>query len=136
MSERSTSVLFGFAQDVDDEDVKYYHMMDDTVLMVDDRPFLVVDKVCPDKVGVDSSFAVAISVFNAGESSAFEISVEDLAWASGENAGKFKVKGGEDLLSTKIEQLEPKENVTYTIEMKAVSSGSFTVLLQGTRGFR
>ena len=92
-----------------------------------DRPFLVVDKVFPVKVGVEKSFPVTITVYNAGESSAFDVAVEDLTWSSGENAGMFKVKGGDEELSATFEKIEPQTNVTVTLDVRAKSSGSYVL---------
>ena len=52
-----------------------------------DRPFLVVEKAFPVKVGVERDFPVVITLYNVGENSAFEVSVEDLTWYSGANEG-------------------------------------------------
>ena len=52
-----------------------------------DRPFLVMDKAFPPKVGVERSFPVVITLYNVGENSAFDVSVEDLTWYSGMNEG-------------------------------------------------
>jgi len=92
-----------------------------------DKPFLIVEKSVPQKVSVDQTFPVKITLYNAGESGAFDVVVEDLAWTSGANAEIFKVKGGDENLSEKFEKIDAQSNVTITFEVKGKASGLYKI---------
>lgn len=86
-----------------------------------ERPFVLITRDIPDKVRAGRPFTVSVTATNAGESAAFEVSLDDSAWSI--DTFLFDTEASKNY----VEMLDSKENMTITYTVKPRSSGTFTI---------